>query len=361
MNEKQISGSRRKSRQELELLRDEALEAYLNREDFQYDLNGDALYRQYKDRYQDLGKTAMMDTMGQTAALTGGFGSSYAQTVGQQTYQQYLKELGDVVPELYQLAYDRYQDRGDRLYRAYEGWAQLEKEAADREQWQQNQQEQQRRFDLEYQQSQLQQQEQQRRWEQEQQTRQKQWDKEQQEAQRQFDLKYSLQQLERQDALDRYRQEQADKSEAETGAPQADYYAWLSYYQKQGKRPDSNDPTLVTKYDNQSVSTGDIMTMQRLLGIPENGMWTISARKAAGGLEADAAWTAYQKGQLQSRKSVGMGDMGVSTGNVKAMERMLGLKEDGAWSDDDAKATGGLSAQKAWEAYQKGLLRRSNR
>lgn len=97
----------------------EIMNKILNREDFSYDLNGDALYRQYKDQYTTQGKLAMMDTMGQAAALTGGYGSSYAQSVGQQAYQGYLQQLNDVVPELYQMAYDRYNQEGQDLLNQY--------------------------------------------------------------------------------------------------------------------------------------------------------------------------------------------------------------------------------------------------
>ncbi|MBR5617810.1 MAG: hypothetical protein IKW50_06475 [Oscillospiraceae bacterium] len=90
-------------------------EKILNREPFSYDLNGDALYKQYKDRYIQQGRQAMMDTMGQAATLTGGYGNSYAQSVGQQTYQGYLQGLNDQVPALYRLALDRYNSEGDRL------------------------------------------------------------------------------------------------------------------------------------------------------------------------------------------------------------------------------------------------------
>lgn len=91
----------------------------MNREKFSYDLNGDALYQQYKDQYVTQGKQAMMDTMGQAAALTGGYGNSYAQTVGQQTYQGYLQQLNDKVPELYALALDQYNQEGQDLYNQY--------------------------------------------------------------------------------------------------------------------------------------------------------------------------------------------------------------------------------------------------
>ena len=97
----------------------DAANAIRNREKFSYDLNGDALYQQYKDKYIQQGKLAMMDTMGQAAALTGGYGSSYAATVGNQAYQAQLQNLNDIVPELYQLAYDRYQQEGQDLKDAY--------------------------------------------------------------------------------------------------------------------------------------------------------------------------------------------------------------------------------------------------
>lgn len=91
----------------------------MNREKFSYDLNGDALYQQYKDKYQNLGRQAMMDTMGNATALTGGYGSSYATTAGNQAYQQYLQQLNDIVPELYQQAYNRYTQEGNDLLNQY--------------------------------------------------------------------------------------------------------------------------------------------------------------------------------------------------------------------------------------------------
>ena len=98
---------------------DEIMGKYLNRGEFSYDLNADALYNQYKDRYVQQGKMAMMDTMGQAAALTGGYGNSYAQTAGQQAYQNYLNGLNDVMPELYRLALDRYTQQGQDLLNMY--------------------------------------------------------------------------------------------------------------------------------------------------------------------------------------------------------------------------------------------------
>ena len=93
----------------------ETIAQILNREKFSYDLNEDALYQQYKDQYVNLGKLAMMDTMGQAAAMTGGYGNSYAQSVGQQAYQGYLQQLNDKVPEFYQLALSQYNAEGQAL------------------------------------------------------------------------------------------------------------------------------------------------------------------------------------------------------------------------------------------------------
>ena len=94
-------------------------EQIVNREKFQYDLNSDMLYQQYKDQYVQLGQMAMKDTMGQAAALTGGYGSSYGQMVGQQQYDAYLQQLNEVVPELYGMALDQYNAEGDRLMQQY--------------------------------------------------------------------------------------------------------------------------------------------------------------------------------------------------------------------------------------------------
>lgn len=97
----------------------EVYDRIVNREKFSYDMNSDALYQQYADQYQMIGQQAMMDTMGQAAALTGGYGNSYASTAGNQAYQAYLQQLNDVVPELYGMALDQYNAEGDKLLTQY--------------------------------------------------------------------------------------------------------------------------------------------------------------------------------------------------------------------------------------------------
>ena len=98
---------------------DDIIGRILNREEFSYDVNEDALYKQYAEQYQRGGKMAMQNTMGQAAAMTGGYGSSYASTAGNQAYQAYLAQLNEVVPELYGMALDRYNAEGQEMYNQY--------------------------------------------------------------------------------------------------------------------------------------------------------------------------------------------------------------------------------------------------
>jgi hypothetical protein len=89
------------------------------RDPFSYDAAKDPLYQAYKDQYIQGGKLAMKDTMGQAAALTGGYGNTYGQQVGQQAYDAYLKNLTEVIPTLYQTAYGQYKDQGDQMMQQY--------------------------------------------------------------------------------------------------------------------------------------------------------------------------------------------------------------------------------------------------
>lgn len=101
---------------------DQATEIYdkiMNRGEFSYDVNKDKLYQQYRDLYAQMGRGAMEDTMGQAAALTGGYGSTYSQNAGQQAYNAYLQKLNEVVPELYNAAYNRYNQEGQNLMNLY--------------------------------------------------------------------------------------------------------------------------------------------------------------------------------------------------------------------------------------------------
>ena len=88
---------------------DSVLNGILNRERFSYNQDADPMYQQYRNSYVTQGRNAMRDTMGQAAALTGGYGSSYAQAAGQQAYQNHLQQLASTVqPQLYNMALNAY-------------------------------------------------------------------------------------------------------------------------------------------------------------------------------------------------------------------------------------------------------------
>lgn len=114
--------------------------AITGRPAFSYDPASDPVYNSYAQSYQRRGRLAMRSTMGQAAALTGGYGSSYAQSVGQQQYDSYLQSLGEALPELYGMAWQRYNAEGDALKTAWELASERsevkresEREAAERE------------------------------------------------------------------------------------------------------------------------------------------------------------------------------------------------------------------------------------
>lgn len=87
-----------------------------NGEKFNTSLVGDPLMQQYRDLYIGNGQRAMQDTMGQAAALTGGYGSSYAQSAGQQAYNEWLRNLNDKALDIYQLRRNEYDKDRAALY-----------------------------------------------------------------------------------------------------------------------------------------------------------------------------------------------------------------------------------------------------
>lgn len=98
---------------------DAIMDKILNRDKFSYDFSTDPTYNTYKDLYQRQGRMSMMDTVGQSSALTGGYGNSWAQTAGQQAYNQSLQNLNNVVPELQAQAQSQYNAEGQQLQDSY--------------------------------------------------------------------------------------------------------------------------------------------------------------------------------------------------------------------------------------------------
>lgn len=97
----------------------DTLNKILNKEKFSYDFNADPLYKQYKDQYTKLGNEAAMNAAGAASALTGGYGNSYAASAAAQANQQYLTQLNDKIPELYNAAMNKYQMEQEDLYNQF--------------------------------------------------------------------------------------------------------------------------------------------------------------------------------------------------------------------------------------------------
>ena len=80
----------------------------INRPEFSYDSDTDPLMSAYTKQYTREGKRATEDALGAAAAATGGLPSSYAVSAAGQAGNYYASQLADKMPELYQLAYNKY-------------------------------------------------------------------------------------------------------------------------------------------------------------------------------------------------------------------------------------------------------------
>ena len=108
---------------------DNMMDQILNREGFSYDFTSDPLYQGYKNQYVHQGRLAMQDSLAGAAALTGGYGSSYAAAAGSQAYQNQLNQLNEKIPALYQAALNRYDAEGSHMQAALEQLLGVDKQA----------------------------------------------------------------------------------------------------------------------------------------------------------------------------------------------------------------------------------------
>lgn len=92
---------------------------YMNREDFEYDVSEDQLFQQALASAMGSGKAAMQDTIGQASALTGGYGSTYATSAGNQAYNSFIEDAYNNLPEYYNMALQAYQMEGDEMLQQF--------------------------------------------------------------------------------------------------------------------------------------------------------------------------------------------------------------------------------------------------
>lgn len=342
---------------------DALMNSIMNRDKFSYNMNEDALYQQYKDKYIEQGKMAMADTMGQAAAMTGGYGNSYAQSVGQQAYQGQLDNLNDIVPELYAMALDKYNREGRELYNQY-GMV-MDRENTDYgryrdsvSDWMTDRGYLTDRYDSE----------------------------------RNFDygkyvddrnMDYTLHQDGYQKLLDSlgiakddyysgadmFHTEQNTKNSVAGqqfndamslwGAENDE--AWKQYQAAKEQRQYANS-LLQQGYQNEfgewEANTNNAW---------QQAQWDEAARQYANeeswrqkewdakyGSGSDASGGTPQKGTTPSGVAYDNGS--VSTDNIKKIQEALGVSADGAWGPNSTKAAGGMTADQAWAAYQNGTL-----
>ena len=243
-----------------------------NREKFSYDMNADALYQQYKGQHTTQGKMAMMDTMGQAQAMTGGYGNSYAQSVGQQAYQGYLQQLNDKIPELYQLALSQYNKEGDDMHNQASLIAGMEEQDYGR---------------------------------------------------------YRDQVSDYYTELDRLTNDARYQGEQ-------DYGKWAdnTNFLYQQERDKVSDSQWQAQFDEAKRQWDEQMGL---------------SNKSSGGSNSSNG------GKYTDDKGTG----GVSTDNIKKMQKLLGVDQDGKWGPKSTAAAGGLSVAEAWKAYQNGTLKRA--
>ena len=97
----------------------EMMDKIMNRDKFSYDVDNDPLFQQALASAMNSGKQAMQDTIGQASALTGGYGSTYATSAGNQAYNSFIEDAYDNLPQYYQMALEAYQMEGDEMYRQF--------------------------------------------------------------------------------------------------------------------------------------------------------------------------------------------------------------------------------------------------
>lgn len=86
----------------------ELLDAALNRDPFSWSKETDPQYSSYKKTYLREGERATADALAKASTASGGRPSSFAVNAATQAGDYYATKLSDVIPTLYQQAYERY-------------------------------------------------------------------------------------------------------------------------------------------------------------------------------------------------------------------------------------------------------------
>ena len=105
----------------------------INAKQFHYNPATDPMYKQVRDNYKKTAGDVIENTMGSYAGMTGGMPSSYAISAAAQAGAQHVQKADYMIPELYELAYNKFaQDKAD-LYKQYGIMQDLENQSYERD------------------------------------------------------------------------------------------------------------------------------------------------------------------------------------------------------------------------------------
>jgi hypothetical protein len=313
--------------------------------------------------------------------MTGGYGNSYAQSVGQQQYNAQLQNLNDIVPELYQMAYDKYNQEGQDLYNQYSMLGAQDERDYGRHRdsvsdWQAERDYLTGRYDTER------------------------------------NLDYSKYVDDRNFAYGKYADDRNfaygqymdDKSHEYNKYVNDRNFAYGQYIDDKnyeyGKYVDDRNFDYGQYIDDKNFAYGQYSDDRNLAynehrNAIADKQWQDSFEYQQGRDQvADKQWQDafdyqkqqdqiankqwqdsfdYQKSESASNRNesnaknyyesggkVGYDNGSVSTDNIKLMQQALGVSADGKWGAGSTEAAGGLTADQAWKAYQDGKIGKAN-
>ncbi len=117
-----------KEKSEYETERDRVYDKIAAYGDFDYDIDTDPLYKTYRDIYTSLGDDAYERALAENSLRTGGVSSTSAISAAQSAKNKYNSMLADIVPELYDKAYEKYRGGLEKLYKMLDIASDIEKD-----------------------------------------------------------------------------------------------------------------------------------------------------------------------------------------------------------------------------------------
>lgn len=96
------------------------------RKSFSYNPEDDPLYETYRSLYLKLGRDAYDRAMADNSLRMGGMTNSSAQSAAMQALSKYNSMLSSKIPDLYKLAYEKYNDEGDNMYKLLDTFRNLD-------------------------------------------------------------------------------------------------------------------------------------------------------------------------------------------------------------------------------------------